>query len=205
MSKQWLHVTPEELQDACFVVRPEFGFDTLDSLSQPVPHLFQRGKRSDLPRGINHVQGHLQLLAQIGPNRLVAYPRRIAHVDQTVERVHIVKDDLLELGDARPLLLLLQIAQSCLAETPLDRRVDRRVLALDERLHTVLELVQVALECGGEERDDVHQSLGIEGVEVSWPRRGQLHEPDQLVVDVKRVEKKTTVPVFPQVVFIAGA
>ena len=116
-----------------------------------------------------------------------------------------MKDDLLELGDARPLLLLLQIAQSCLAETPLDRRVDRRVLALDERLHTVLELVQVALECGGEERDDVHQSLGIEGVEVSWPRRGQLHEPDQLVVDVKRVEKKTTVPVFPQVVFVAGA
>ena len=69
----------------------------------------------------------------------------------------------------------------------------------------ILELIQVALECGGEEWDDVQESPGVEGVEVAGLGRGELHEPNQLVVDVERVEKETTVPVLLQVVFVAGA
>ena len=100
---------------------------------------------------------------------------------------------------------MLQVVQRGFPETPFDSRVDRSVLPLDQGLHTIVELVQVALERGGEKGNDVHQSSSVEGVEVSRPRGGELHEADQLALDVKRIDEQATVSMLPKVVLVAGA
>jgi hypothetical protein len=64
-------------------------------------------------------------------------------------------------------------------------------------LDAILEFVQVALECGGEEGNDIQQLSGVERVEVPGLGRSELHEADQLVLDVERVEEQATVTVFP--------
>ena len=115
-----------------------------------------------------------------------------------------MKYDLVELGTRFSTLEIFQMAEGRFSEAPFDGRVDRCVLAFDDRLYTILELVEVALERGLDERNDVYEPAGVERVEVARLGRREFHETDQLVVHVERVKKEATMAVLFEVVLVPG-
>src|SRR5207249_5514580 len=99
-----------------------------------------------LVRGVDDGARQTQLGQQVRLDRQRALRGRAADVRQRVERLDLLEDDRLELGRRGGLARSpVERLEDRLAEAPLDDRVNRGALLLDEGLHAPVEIVEAPL------------------------------------------------------------
>src|SRR5262249_48985734 len=132
--EQALDLSAQEADDPDLVARVQAALDLGDVLGDAVTELVERGEKPGLAGGLDHGGGQAQLGEEIGLDGQVALHGRAADIGEPVEGMNALEHDRFHLGAAlgNARSLPLDAVEHGLAEAPLDHRVDRRALLLDE-------------------------------------------------------------------------
>src|SRR6266542_7007924 len=167
--EQALDMRAQEGDDPHLVARVEIALDLGDVLVDAVAELVERGQRPRLTGRVDGGGGETELGQHIGLDGEAPLHRRATDIGEPVQGVYALEDDRLHLGvdaeSASPVPF--EAVEHRLAEAPLDRRVDRRALLLDEGLDARVQLLHAALNSHGEQRQHFLELEKMRRVQVA--------------------------------------